>query len=171
MSLLATYSTTTLHHRIYIQGWNQIERNIWIAFSCQESLGQSWIPGAMSQFPLFIGLDGRSLLNWANKTDSVHKYSLCLLCKLTDCHFCCCYNLGNCIPPWRNVGRAGASKVKKKKKKKNRESEKWERTPLPWAFYLLCLKKKKNYTGLYWNSSALFQIIKCVTVLGTQSIL
>lgn len=154
------YTTTSI-----CRWWDQIELNVWLAFSCQESVRQSWIPGAMSQFPLFTGLDGRSLLNWANKTDSVHKQSLCLLCRLTDCHFCCCYNLGNCISPWRNVGRVGASRVQKKTEKVRNKRE--LQSPGHFIYFAL----KKIYTGLYWNSSALFEIIKCVTLLGTQRIL
>lgn len=45
-----------------------------------------------------------------------------------------------------------------------KKQRKWKMrgTPIPGAFYLLCFKKNFFSPGLYWDSSVLFEIIKCV---------
>lgn len=107
--------------------WNQIELKVWIAFTCQDSIRQSCIPGATSQFLICTRLRGRSLFNRANRTDFVHKYSLCFLWKLTECHFYCCSHLGDCVFPCRVLEgwRLQRDKRKQRRWDKREESNPW----------------------------------------------
>lgn len=68
--LKSQLSTTVSYHTAFIcMWWSQIELKVWIALACQDSIRQSWITGALSQFLLFTGLCERHLLSWANKAD------------------------------------------------------------------------------------------------------
>lgn len=107
--LKSQLSTTVSYPPSLCMWWNQIELKVWIAFTCQDSKTQSWIPGAMSQFLLFTGLYERCLLNWANKADSVCRHSFCLLWNLSVI-FVVALTLGVVYLPRRNVGGVGAIK-------------------------------------------------------------